>query len=548
MAGRRTYSCADCLAWGVLGSRRCTSCSVWRHKHPGEAGCAGCGRNLAVKDGYCRLCWQQARYQSRLAGGLPRGAMSVLQDGRRILHHQLFFDRMQLRRPHGPVRQHGRRGVPAKPPPAPAGRPAFGWVQARLFEARRDFTRFGEDADADLGNAWLAWGLYLAWRRGESRGWRRGLRFAVRRALIIVLSRHQPGDTVRYSEVIAVQQALGISAGRTAEVLQEMGVLDDDRRPAFEGWLERKLDGLAPGIRADAEAWLRTLHDGGPRSRPRDIASAWNHMLYLRPALLGWSGRYGHLREVTRDDVLAILGGLHGSRRSNVLVALRSLFAFCKRHKTIFRSPVQGIRVGQRTSGIIQPLSQDEVDQAAQAATTPAARLVLVLAAMHAARVKAIREIRLDDVDLGNRRIVIGGKARPVDDLTRKVLLEWLTHRSTRWPSTANPHLLVNQMSANGTGPVSTSYFAKTALRGKAATLERLRVDRQLQEALAHGPDPLHLATMFGLDPKTAIRYAENARQLLTTAAEEQDPGDVGASTNGGHAAGRRGNDAGDRR
>ena len=83
---------------------------------------------------------------------------------------------------------------------------------------------------------------------------------------------------------------------------------------------------------------------------------------------------------------------------------------------------------------------------------------------------------------------------------------------------------MVNQHSANGTEPVSTSYFAKTALKGKAATLERLRVDRQLQEALAVGPDPLHLASVFGLDPKTAIRYAENARQLLVTAAEEQDP------------------------
>jgi len=79
-------------------------------------------------------------------------------------------------------------------------------------------------------------------------------------------------------------------------------------------------------------------------------------------------------------------------------------------------------------------------------------------------------------------------------------------------------------MSANGTGPVSSIYFAKTALRGHAATLERLRVDRQLQEALAHGPDPLHLAAVFGLDPKTAIRYAENARQLLQTTIEEQDP------------------------
>ena len=109
-----------------------------------------------------------------------------------------------------------------------------------------------------------------------------------------------------------MQQALGLRAGRTAEVLQEMGVLADDRRPSFDGWLERNLDGLAPGIRAGAESWLRTLRGGGPRSRPRNIASAWNYMLCLRPVLLAWSGRYGHLREVTRDDVLAVLGELHG--------------------------------------------------------------------------------------------------------------------------------------------------------------------------------------------------------------------------------------------
>jgi len=265
---------------------------------------------------------------------------------------------MQVRRPDGPVHQHGRRGAPPKPPPAPAGRPACRWIQARLFEARRDFTRFDESTGADLGNPWLAWGLYLAWRRGEARGWKRGVRFGVRRALIIVLSRHEAGDTVRYCEIIPVQRALGISAARVAEVLQEMGVLDDDRRPSFESWLDRKLDGPAHGIRTDVEAWLRTMRDGGPRSRPRNIASAWNHMNQLRPVLLGWSGRYGHLREVTRDDVAAVLAELRGSRRGNVLVALRSLFAYCKKHKSIFRSPVQGLRVGQHPYGIVQPCAR----------------------------------------------------------------------------------------------------------------------------------------------------------------------------------------------
>ncbi|MFF8919593.1 hypothetical protein ACF08M_41520 [Streptomyces sp. NPDC015032] len=52
-------------------------------------------------------------------------------------------------------------------------------------------------------------------------------------------------------------------------------------------------------------------------------------------------------------------------------------------------------------------------------------------------------------------------------------------------------------------------------MRGQDATLERLRVDRQLEEPLTHGPDPLHLAEAFGLDEKTAMRYADSARRLL---------------------------------
>ncbi|MER8090940.1 hypothetical protein ACIO6T_44120 [Streptomyces sp. NPDC087532] len=38
---------------------------------------------------------------------------------------------------------------------------------------------------------------------------------------------------------------------------------------------------------------------------------------------------------------------------------------------------------------------------------------------------------------------------------------------------------------------------------------------------MAHGPDPLHLAEVFGLDEKTAIRYANTARAVLDQAAEQ---------------------------
>ncbi|MFB0619431.1 hypothetical protein [Streptomyces sp. AGS-58] len=64
----------------------------------------------------------------------------------------------------------------------------------------------------------------------------------------------------------------------------------------------------------------------------------------------------------------------------------------------------------------------------------------------------------LDDVDLGNRRLTIAGRVRPLDDLTSRLLLDWLEHR--------------------------------------------------------------RLAEVFGLDEKTAMRYADSARALLQQAAE----------------------------
>ncbi|MER5936602.1 hypothetical protein ABT121_04685 [Streptomyces sp. NPDC001928] len=55
---------------------------------------------------------------------------------------------------------------------------------------------------------------------------------------------------------------------------------------------------------------------------------------------------------------------------------------------------------------------------------------------------------------------------------------------------------------------------------GQTATLERRRVDREREGALVHGPDPFHLAEVFGLAEKTAILYANSARTVLAQTAE----------------------------
>ena len=170
-----------------------------------------------------------------------------------------------------------------------------------------------------------------------------------------------------------------------------------------------------------------------------------------------------------------------------------------------------------------EPLQPAEIDQATAAAVTPAARLAVALAAIHAARPKTIRELHLGDIDLGNRRLAIAGTPRPLDDLTAGLLLAWLAHRGRRWPGTANPHLIINQQTAMTTRAVSENWLTGSC-RGLTATLERLRVDRQLEEALTCGADPLHLAAVFGIDDTTAIKYAAIARQLQQTAAEQHHP------------------------
>ena len=72
------------------------------------------------------------------------------------------------------------------------------------------------------------------------------------------------------------------------------------------------------------------------------------------------------------------------------------------------------------------------------------------------------------------------------------------------------------------TRPVSENWLT-SSFRGLGVTLEQLRVDRQLDEALPP-PDPLHLAAVFGIGDETAIRYASAARHLLASAAEDKPP------------------------
>jgi len=145
---------------------------------------------------------------------------------------------------------------------------------------------------------------------------------------------------------------------------------------------------------------------------------------------------------------------------------------------------------------------------------------VPALLAVHAARPGAIRHLKLDDVDHADRRITIDGHPRRLDDLTTDLLARYLADRRHRWPHTLNRHLFVSEQTGHDRRPVS-EWWLKHQLGGTAATMNAIRMDRQLEEALARGPDALHLTVVFGISDGAAVRYAEAARRLLPTRIED---------------------------
>ncbi|WP_234347419.1 hypothetical protein [Streptomyces specialis] len=65
--------------------------------------------------------------------------------------------------------------------------------------------------------------------------------------------------------------------------------------------------------------------------------------------------------------------------------------------------------------------------------------------------------------------MTIAGRVRPLDDLTLRLLPDWLEHRRNRWPNIANLHLLINNQTATKTSRAS-DHRISAAMRGQDAT------------------------------------------------------------------------------
>lgn len=499
--------CRDCHSWGLLAWReQCSPCAGWRKLHP-PGTCVGCNTSSrGLKRDYCRMCWLQA---ARDAG--PQNTHRLLARDERFDWHQLEFASMRYA-----LRRRGQGRRPWRPLPAPDGpeTPIPGQLQLFTMSPQRRPTRPGLRRLTATAQPHTIAALTRADSIGRAYGWSRTTIDCVQEALVVLLSQRDPGDPVRHTEVESLPHGIRRTA-RILPVLEDLGLLLDDRPDRLRELLLRRTMGLPDAFCRDIGEWMSHLADGGHRATPRSWKTVLEYSRWIRPTLNRWAGECDSLREVTQSMAKAALYAPGaGVSTSNLFSALRSLFGYLKRTGRIFANPMNGLSLGAKTRAPIVPLTSHDYQRAVTRATTPVHRLVLALAGIHAARPIQIRALQLDDVDLWNRRLLVNGIPRRLDDLTRDIVLDWLIERSDKWPGTANAHVIISRASACTTRPVSATYL-RELLNPSGTTLDRIRMDRQLEEAIVHGPDPLHLQRLFGMCDHTAMRYARNATRFL---------------------------------
>ncbi|MGI5380579.1 hypothetical protein ACQEV2_41500 [Streptomyces sp. CA-251387] len=353
---------------------------------------------------------------------------------------------------------------------------------------------------------------------GETNGWSPSLVRCAMDGLMAVLEDRPPGEPVRITE-IRTRIPRHASSYRVAEVLADLDLLDDDSALTIRSWVDHRTSELPADFASDVRAWLLVLLDGDSRARPRSHTCLYVYFGRVRPLLENWAATRGHLREITVADVTTALAPLRGWQRRNAISGLRSLFRFAKKRGLIFANPTTRLKAEEIERNLL-PMTDAEVLAVERTAVTPAQRLIVALAAVHAARATAIRHLTLNDLDLPNHRIAIAGHAQRLGELPHQTLLAWLDERRTLWPKTPNRHVLINAKTALGTRPVSAEYLKRHLLH-QGIYLERIRGDRVLHEALTVGADPLHLALVFNLSHTTASRYATIAQDLLDDQIEQ---------------------------
>jgi hypothetical protein len=120
---------------------------------------------------------------------------------------------------------------------------------------------------------------------GETHGWARSTIRCVMDGLMAVLDGQPAGERVLLTEVRA-RPIRGAPNLRVAEVLTDLGLLDDDTTPAIRSWIDRSVSELPAGFADPIRGWLLVLLDGDSRALPRSPDSLYAYFKSTRSTTL----------------------------------------------------------------------------------------------------------------------------------------------------------------------------------------------------------------------------------------------------------------------
>lgn len=505
-------SCRDCLAWGATRTLKwlCAACTGWRHRYPGTSGCISCRRDLAVNEHQaCRLCWFQTfLYQAQ--AGLSRDVLAANPGSQQLWLANMANPRNGYR-PHArrdytnprdqihPARHDSRieqYDVAALPMPDPDQLDLFAYDRVEATARRFGF---GEPPSARFANTLDQ----LAADHAARHGWTDRQTIRTRITLRVLQARHRITAGPIKATVVLGLKDLDLSIRLPLAVLADNNLLLDDRIPPLHSWFARQIADLPDPMTGDLQTWFDVLHYGSttpPRSRPRHDVTIKTRTLWAMPTLRAWA-QAGHqsLREITRDDVLAVLPA-QGTPRVKLGAALRSIFTTLKRHHVLFVNPMARMRIGNLERRIPMPIDTARIREAFESAD-PATAAITTLIGIHGLRpgeacTLLLTEVRDHRIELSDRTILLAAA-------TKARLDAYLAHRRNRWPGSINPHFLIHSRSAGTLEQVKVPWL--TDKLGMSANT--LRQDRILAEVHAGG-DLRQICDFFGVTIATAEHYA----------------------------------------
>jgi hypothetical protein len=531
-----TGQCPVCLGWGQL--RQCTACSAcakWRRAFPARQHCLRCGHlNHVSGDGLCRACAQNLRHGDPKwvfdqAPGQPVQLAFIL-PGVRVPKAAPLLLPAQRKDPgsaneHGlhdaivtPHRWHwptGRRAVPQDSPHLvdPA--------QMTLFQARRDWTCLTV-GDLHLLPALTpgAEAMLEEFREHAlAQGWNTSCRNTGAKTLRILLAWVGADAPIHEADIRALASRRSTTIRRVLQFLagKDMVTPDHDRQgDPVERAVQHRITTLPDGIAAEVGRWVQVLRGEGRRPHPQfPFTTIRSYLNCLSPVLASWAGRVTSLREITREDIQAALDDQPPVTARNLLSAVHSLFRALKQERVIFRDPARGISL-PAMKRLPVPIPASQLRGLIDRAGSPMAELVVALIAIHALGKQETSRLLLADLDLPAGRLLVrrpDGTRHTVylDELTHTLAARWTRERHRLWPRTANPYLLVSQVTAaDGTRPPIAHTVMEAIFGRLGLTPGKLRRDRILDEAI-HTADPVHLMRVFGISAKTSMTYIQAA-------------------------------------